>query len=116
MPSAAAGYLMLDPGHCILCGVCEQACPWDCIHAVPSGLRDEGDGLREADARAPDGYTVFVVDDDVCPRCSVCIDRCPTHTLYYARLPEDTAGTRTLATVPASRRPEVAQGQHGGGG
>ena len=41
------------------------------------------------EAEVGDAYAVFVVDDNACTRCSVCVDRCPTDTLYYARLPED---------------------------
>ena len=43
---------------------------------------------------------IFVVDDNACTRCSVCVDRCPTDTLYYARLPEGSGGRRTMAEVP----------------
>ena len=46
---------------------------------------------------------IFVVDDIACTRCSVCVDRCPTDTLYYARLPEGSGGKRTMAEVPASQ-------------
>jgi Na+-translocating ferredoxin:NAD+ oxidoreductase RNF subunit RnfB len=52
-------------------------------------------------------YSVFVVDDNACTRCSVCVDRCPTDTLYYARLPESEGGRRTMATVPESQRAEA---------
>jgi hypothetical protein len=31
------------------------------------------------------------------------VDRCPTDTLYYARLPESSGGRRTMAEVPASQ-------------
>ena len=50
---------------------------------------------------------VFVVDDIACTRCSVCVDRCPTDTLYYARLPEDSRGRRTMAEVPLSQAAEA---------
>jgi Na+-translocating ferredoxin:NAD+ oxidoreductase RNF subunit RnfB len=47
---------------------------------------------------------IFVVDDNACTRCSVCVDRCPTDTLYYARLPEGSpGGSRTMAAVPTSQ-------------
>ena len=49
---------------------------------------------------------MFVVDDNACTRCSVCVDRCPTDTLYYARLPE-ARGQRTMAAVPESQRAEA---------
>ena len=31
---------------------------------------------------------VFLIDDNACTRCNLCVERCPTDTLYYARLPE----------------------------
>jgi hypothetical protein len=37
----------------------------------------------------------------------VCVERCPTDTLYYARLPEDAGGTRTMASVPLSQRADA---------
>jgi len=50
---------------------------------------------------------VFVVDDNACTRCSVCVERCPSDCLYYARLPEDTGGQRTMGAVPvAQQQPE----------
>ena len=55
--------------------------------------------VREANA-------IFVVDDNACTRCSVCVDRCPTDTLYYARLPESSGGKRTMAEVPTSQAAE----------
>src|SRR5436853_618030 len=59
-----------------------------------------GDEVQES-------FAVFVVDDNACTRCSVCVDRCPTDVLYYARLPEDTGGTRTMAAVPTSQAADV---------
>jgi hypothetical protein len=35
------------------------------------------------------------------------VDRCPTDTLYYARLPEGAGGRRTMAAVPESQRAEA---------
>jgi NAD-dependent dihydropyrimidine dehydrogenase PreA subunit len=108
IPPTEIGYLMLDPGNCILCGVCDRVCPWDCIYMLPAGTPEERPGQPpEVEADAGDSYAVFVVDDDVCPRCSVCVDRCPTGTLYYARLSEDSGGARTMAAVPTSQKAEV---------
>jgi formate hydrogenlyase subunit 6/NADH:ubiquinone oxidoreductase subunit I len=49
---------------------------------------------------------VFVVDDNACTRCSVCVERCPSDCLYYARLPEGDGGQRTMGTVPMSQQAE----------
>ena len=59
---------------------------------------------EEAVAAEVHGATaLFVVDDNACTRCSVCVERCPTDTLYYARLPEGSSGKRALADVPTSQ-------------
>jgi formate hydrogenlyase subunit 6/NADH:ubiquinone oxidoreductase subunit I len=51
-------------------------------------------------------FAIFVVDDNACTRCSVCVERCPSDCLYYARLPEGVEGQRTMAEVPASQKAE----------
>jgi len=58
-------------------------------------------------AEVGNAFAVFVVDDNACTRCSVCVDRCPTDTLYYARLPEAAAGSRRMGAVPESQRAEA---------
>ena len=96
-------HLMLDPDNCILCRACEDVCPWNCIYMLSPGIvEDAADGATEAEVQG--AYAVFVVDDNACTRCSVCVERCPTDTLYYARLPEDAGGRRTMAAVPTSQR------------
>ena len=59
------------------------------------------------EAEVEGAYAIFVVDDNACTRCSVCVERCPSDCLYYARLPEESGGARTLAAVPASQRVDV---------
>ena len=84
-------HLMLDPDNCILMMSPE----------IVEGATEDavGDEVRYATA-------IFVVDDNACTRCSVCVDRCPTDTLYYARLPEDSGAKRTMAAVPVSQAAE----------
>jgi formate hydrogenlyase subunit 6/NADH:ubiquinone oxidoreductase subunit I len=96
-------HLMLDPDNCILCRACEDVCPWNCILMMSTGIV-EGAEDEGVSAEIGGAYAVFVVDDNACTRCSVCVDRCPTDTLYYARLPEASGGSRTMAAVPESRR------------
>src|SRR3954463_2554023 len=95
-------HLMLDPDNCILCRACEDVCPWNCIYMMSPGIV-EGAGDDSVEAEVEVATAIFVVDDNACTRCSVCVDRCPTDVLYYARLPEDTGGTRTMAAVPTSQ-------------
>jgi formate hydrogenlyase subunit 6/NADH:ubiquinone oxidoreductase subunit I len=98
-------HLMLDPDHCILCGACEDVCPWSCISATPTGILDGADGDIE-NMGMGNTHVPFVVNDATCVRCSVCVDRCPTDALYYARLPEGGAAVRTMASVPLAQRTE----------
>ena len=95
-------HLMLDPDNCILCRACEDVCPWNCILMMSTGIVE---GADEAAVGAEIGVAsaIFVVDDNACTRCSVCVDRCPTDTLYYARLPEGSGGKRTMAEVPVTQ-------------
>ncbi len=95
-------HLMLDPDNCILCRACEDVCPWNCILMLSTGIV-EGADEEAVGAEIGVATAIFVVDDNACTRCSVCVDRCPTDTLYYARLPEGSGGKRTMAEVPASQ-------------
>jgi Fe-S-cluster-containing hydrogenase component 2 len=33
----------------------------------------------------PDDHVIFVVDEDVCTRCSLCVDRCPTGVIIMGK-------------------------------
>jgi formate hydrogenlyase subunit 6/NADH:ubiquinone oxidoreductase subunit I len=99
-------HLMLDPDNCILCRACEDVCPWNCIFMMaPTIVQDATE--ESVEAEIAESYSVFVVDDNACTRCSVCVERCPTDTLYYARLPEGSGGRRTMASVPEAQRAEA---------
>ena len=93
-------HLMLDPEPCILCRACEDVCPWNCIWMMSNEIVEEADEESVAAEIRATTTALFVVDDNACTRCSVCVDRCPTDTLYYARLPEGSGGRRALADVP----------------
>ena len=100
-------HLMLDPERCIVCRACEDVCPWNCIFMMSPGIVEGADD-PSVGADVANAYAVFVVDDNACTRCSVCVDRCPTDVLYYARLPEDSGGVRTMAAVPTSQAVDEA--------
>ena len=95
-------HLMLDPDNCILCRACEDVCPWNCIWMMSTDIVEGADEEATA-AEVRGSNAIFVVDDNACTRCSVCVERCPTDTLYYARLPEGSSGKRALADVPTSQ-------------
>ena len=95
-------HLMLDPDNCILCRACEDVCPWNCIWMMSTDIvADTDEEAVGAEVRVANA--LFVVDDTACTRCSVCVDRCPTDTLYYARLPDGSSGKRVMADVPTSQ-------------
>ncbi len=74
-------HLMLDPDNCILCRACEDVCPWNCIFMLSPGIvEDAADDSVEAEVAG--ATAIFVVDDNACTRCSVCVERCPTDTRY----------------------------------
>jgi formate hydrogenlyase subunit 6/NADH:ubiquinone oxidoreductase subunit I len=96
-------HLMLYPDNCILCRACEDVCPWNCIYMLSTDIV-EGAEEPAVEAEVHVASAIFVVDDIACTRCSVCVDRCPTDTLYYARLPEGSSrGSRAMAEVPLSQ-------------
>jgi NAD-dependent dihydropyrimidine dehydrogenase PreA subunit len=99
-------HLMLDPDNCILCRACEDVCPWNCIFMLSPEIVEDAE-RDSVEAEVGQASAIFVVDDNACTRCSVCVERCPTDTLYYARLPEDSGGTRTMGTVPMSQKADV---------
>jgi NAD-dependent dihydropyrimidine dehydrogenase PreA subunit len=99
-------HLMLDPDNCILCRACEDVCPWNCIFMLSPEIVQDAE-LEAVEAEIQIANAVFVVDDNACTRCSVCVERCPTDVLYYARLAEETAGRRTMASVPMSQKAEA---------
>jgi len=101
-------HLMLDPEPCILCRACEDVCPWNAIWMMDPGIV-HGTEDRSVAAEVGGSYALFVVDDNACTRCSVCVERCPSDCLYYARLPEaeGAGGARTMAAVPASQQADV---------
>lgn len=99
-------HLMLDPDNCILCRACEDVCPWNCIYMMSPEIVQGATG-EQIEAEVAGATAIFVVDDNACTRCSVCVERCPTDTLYYSRLPEGTSGPRTMGAVPMSQQAEA---------
>ena len=47
----------------------------------------------------PSDNVLFIIDDDVCTRCALCVDRCPTGVIILGKAgapdPEGDAHTRT---------------------
>lgn len=74
--------VMLDPALCILCGLCVDVCPPNCItiaRADHAGLGDES-------------QSVLLLDEDLCIRCGLCVNRCPPGALSMVHAREVAGG------------------------
>ncbi|MGZ4803890.1 MAG: FAD-dependent oxidoreductase [Acidimicrobiia bacterium] len=63
--------IMLSPELCILCGLCVDVCPPNCITIA----RADRIGLGAED------QSVLLLDEDLCIRCGLCVNRCPPGAL-----------------------------------
>jgi NADH-quinone oxidoreductase subunit I len=61
---------------CVACGLCEFACPTDCISIVPGEL--EGSGIE----RYPEA---FDIDMSRCMFCGLCEEACPEEAIVMSR-------------------------------
>jgi len=61
---------------CVACGLCEFACPTDCISILPGEL--EGAGIE----RYPE---VFDIDMSRCMFCGLCEEACPEEAIVMSR-------------------------------
>jgi NADH-quinone oxidoreductase subunit I len=70
--------VQLDNGQprCVACGLCEFACPTDCISIVPGEL--EGAGIE----RYPEA---FDIDMSRCMFCGLCEEACPEEAIVISR-------------------------------
>jgi formate dehydrogenase (NADP+) beta subunit len=74
--------IMLDADLCILCGLCVDVCPTNCI----SIARADTIGLGE------ETQSVLLLGEDHCIRCGLCINRCPPGALYMGHAVEVVGG------------------------
>jgi ferredoxin len=63
--------VMLEPDLCILCGLCVDVCPTDCITIA----RADRIGL------GTETQSVLLLEEDHCIRCGLCVNRCPPGAL-----------------------------------
>jgi formate hydrogenlyase subunit 6/NADH:ubiquinone oxidoreductase subunit I len=96
-------YIDFIPELCILCEGCVDICPWYCIFMLdPSIVAEAGSDEIARDMRPND--ILFVIDDDACTRCNLCVERCPTGALTMGKLEAARAGPRALGTVPSEQK------------
>ena len=83
-------FLHIDQAECILCEGCVDICPWKCIHMVTPNVVAEASGT-ERPGIDPTDHVVFLIDDDVCTRCALCVDRCPTGVIIMGKVGDPVA-------------------------
>lgn len=71
--------IMLQPDLCILCGLCVDVCPYDCITIVRADVAGVGQESQSA----------LLLDEDSCIRCGLCVNRCPPGALLMVHARED---------------------------
>ncbi len=70
---------------CILCRACEDVCPWECIFMMsPDIVADSAN--PEVKSLASTSGAVFIIDDNECTRCAICVERCPSDALWLGRV------------------------------
>jgi len=70
--------IMLDPSLCILCGLCVDVCPTNCITIVRADRIGVGTPMQSA----------LLIDEDPCIRCALCVNRCPPGALSMVHAKE----------------------------
>lgn len=70
---------------CILCRACEDVCPWECIFMMSPEVLGEPASPNLASLAARSA-AVFIIDDNECTRCAICVERCPTDALWLGRV------------------------------
>ena len=92
------------PEQCILCEGCVDICPWYCIFMVdPSSVSDSGN-VELARQMNPNDI-LFLIDDNACTRCNLCVERCPTGALVQSSVPKGAKkGARAMGTVPETQK------------
>jgi len=70
--------VMLQPELCILCGLCVDVCPHNCISIVRADQAGVGTAAQSA----------LLLDETVCIRCGLCVNRCPPGALLMTHAKE----------------------------
>ena len=78
-------FIHIDQSECIICEGCVDICPWKCIHMVNTSAILEADGTEQPGLDPADAF-MFTIDDDICTRCALCVDRCPTGVIILGKI------------------------------
>ena len=78
-------HIGLTPELCILCRACEDVCPWECIYMMSPDIIKGADSPNLLSLKEQ-SHAVFIIDDNECTRCAICVERCPTDALWLGRV------------------------------
>ena len=70
--------VMLKAELCILCGLCVDVCPTNCISIVRADNAGHGTSAQSA----------LLLDEEICIRCGLCVNRCPPGALLMVHARE----------------------------
>jgi formate hydrogenlyase subunit 6/NADH:ubiquinone oxidoreductase subunit I len=93
------------PEQCILCEGCVDICPWYCIFMVdPTAVEESGNVELARQINSND--ILFLIDDNACTRCNLCVERCPTGALVQSQVAggKKKTGARSMGAVPQSQK------------
>ena len=92
------------PEQCILCEGCVDICPWYCIFMVdPEAVQESGNSGMAQMMESND--ILFLIDDNACTRCNLCVERCPTGALVQSEVAGGKKrGARALGAVPETQK------------
>ena len=79
-------FIHIDQTECIMCEGCVDICPWKCIHMVHARRRSSRRPAPSSRATTRRDQVVFIIDDDICTRCALCVDRCPTGVIILGKV------------------------------
>jgi formate hydrogenlyase subunit 6/NADH:ubiquinone oxidoreductase subunit I len=69
----------------------------------PSSVADSGN-VELARQMNPNDI-LFLIDDNACTRCNLCVERCPTGALVQSSVPKGAKkGARAMGTVPETQK------------
>jgi len=93
------------PEQCILCEGCVDICPWYCIFMVdPEAVEDSGNTELSRQMSGTD--ILFLIDDNACTRCNLCVERCPTGALVQSEVTggRKKRGARAMGAVDKGQK------------
>jgi formate hydrogenlyase subunit 6/NADH:ubiquinone oxidoreductase subunit I len=70
---------------CIMCRACEDVCPWECIYMMSPEIIQDAD-KQSVMTLAQQSEAIFIIDDNECTRCAICVERCPSDALWLGRV------------------------------